>query len=91
MLAVSQSELYSESIQPCMMGIDMPGCGADKPTNVAINVLVAAAILHFIAILSILLWKLRSFRSLPYAQIQVAVVFYRLQVSHPETDSISEG
>lgn len=90
MLAVSQGELYSESIQPCLMGVDNPGCGPDKGTNVAINVLVATTILHFIAILSILLWKLRSFRSLPYAQIQVAVVFYRLQVSHPWIDSISK-
>ena len=61
----------------------MPDCEPDQGTKVAINVLVAATILYFIAILSILLWKLRSFRSLPYAQIQVAVVFYRLQVSHP--------
>ena len=83
MLAVSQGKLQDETIQPCQRGMDMPGCEPDKGTKVAINVLVAATILYFIAILSILLWKLRSFRSLPYAQIQVAVVFYRLQVSHP--------
>ena len=82
MLAAPKGELYSIQVQLCLSGFDHI-CRADNTTKVAIYLLVVAAILYFIATLSILLWKLRTFRTLPYAQIQVAVVFYRLQVSHP--------
>lgn len=37
-------------------------------------------IVYFIVTCCILLLKLQAFRKLPYAEVQVAVVFYRLQV-----------
>lgn len=40
-------------------------------------------IVYFIVTCYILLAKLRAFRKLPYAEVQVAVVFYRLQVGQP--------
>ena len=83
MLADPEGKLYNVQILPCLSGVDQPDCHADKTTKVAINLIVVAAILYFIATLSILLWKLRTFKTQPYAQIQVAVVFYRLHVSHP--------
>lgn len=82
MPAVSPSQIYSAQLLPCLSGQHQPDCGADKKIKAAINLIVVAAVLYFVATLGILLWKLRSFRSLPYAQVQVAVVFYRLQVSH---------
>ena len=90
MLADSQGILHVVQIQPCLLGKDWPQCRADKTTKVAVNLMVVATILYFIATFSILLWKLRSFRSLPYAQIQVAAVFYRLQVSRPWVDFFIE-
>ena len=70
-----------EGIQGCLLGYQRLNCGADQTTKVAINLIVVVAILYHIATLGILVWKLRSYRAAPYAQIQVAVVFYRLQVS----------
>ena len=70
-----------QGIQGCLLGYRRPNCGADQTTKVAINLIVVVAILYHIATLGILVWKLRSYRAAPYAQIQVAVVFYRLQVS----------
>ena len=83
MPAVLQNNIESTQLQLCLLGQPQPGCGADRQIKVAINLLVVTAVLYFIATLGILLWKLRSYRSLPYAQVQVAVVFYRLQVSRP--------
>lgn len=87
MPAVPQSEVYSNQIKPCMLGKTQPECGADQTVKVAINLIVVVAMLYFIATLGIILWKLRSFRRLPYAQVQGAVVFYRLQASRPGFDS----
>ena len=87
--AVPQSHIYSAQIQPCLLGLPQPSCGADRKIKAAINLLVVTAVLYFIATFGILFWKLRSFRSLPYAQVQVSVVFYRLQVSRPWVDSFT--
>ena len=89
MPAVPRGNIESMQLPLCLSGRPLPGCGAGGQIKVAINFIVVTAVLYFIATLSILLWKLRSFRSLPYAQVQVAVVFYRLQVSRPWDDSIT--
>ena len=78
--AVSLSHIDSTQLQPCLSGNPQPACGAGRQIKAAIDTIVVVAVLYFVATLGILLWKLKSFRSLPYAQVQVAVVFYRLQV-----------
>lgn len=42
--------------------------------------MAAMSILYFALTSYILMYKLRQYKTQPYAEIQVAVVFYRLQV-----------
>lgn len=81
MLADSNSDANGDFVQLCLYGGALPDCGPETVIKDAIYLTVVAAVLYFVLTLSILLYKLRSFREQPYAQIQVAVVFYRLQVS----------
>lgn len=84
MFAGSKRGAYAAVAQLCVAGGSQPDCSADRAIKIAIYLTVVVAILCFGATLSILLCKLRAFRELSYAQIQVAVVFYRLQVSCSE-------
>lgn len=64
----------------CLAGGYAPSCLANEQTRDGIFCTAAMGIVYFIVTCYILLYKLRQFRKLPYAEIQVAVVFYRLQV-----------
>lgn len=80
MPAESHNGASGDGFQLCLLGGALPDCGPQTIIKVAIYVTVVAAILSFGLTLSLLLYKLRAFREQPYTQIQVAVVFYRLQV-----------
>lgn len=66
----------------CLSGVVVPSCLPSKETTTAIYCTSAMGIVYFAVTCYILLYKLREFRKLPYAEVQVAVVFYRLQVWH---------
>ena len=86
MLAVTERRVNGGIIQLCLAGVYMPDCTTDRTIKIAIYLTVAVVIFYFIATLSLLLYKLRTFREQSYAQIQFAVVFYRLQVSRFEVE-----
>ncbi len=44
--------------------------------------MAAMSIIYFVLTGYILMYKLRQYKTQPYAEMQVAVVFYRLQVKH---------
>lgn len=72
-----------EQVVPyCQGGGIIKNCRADRATKISIDMMVAVAILYFAVTCTILMSKLRQYKKLPYAEIQVAVVFYRLQVHH---------
>lgn len=64
----------------CESGGSVKNCRADRATKISIDMMVAVAILYFTLTCGILTKKLRQYKKMPYEQIQVAVVFYRLQV-----------
>ncbi len=77
-------------MSPCADGLDtsppcagdgfVTGCTSDTPTTVGIDLAVAFALVYFLIICAILLYKLRALNSLPYDKCQGEIVFYRLQV-----------
>lgn len=69
------------AIQLCKAGGTLPKCRADRTTKISIDMIVAVAILYFALTCYILIYKLRKYKKQPYEEIQVAVVFYRLQVT----------
>lgn len=71
-----------ETVVPlCKAGGTVPQCKADRTTKISIDMIVAVAILYFALTCYILIYKLRKYKKQPYEEIQVAVVFYRLQVT----------
>jgi len=58
----------------------LKSCHSDRTTKISIDMMVAVAIVYFAVTCYILMYKLRQYKRLPYADIQVALVFYRLQV-----------
>ena len=68
-------------VQLCKAGGTLPKCRADRTTKISIDMIVAVAILYFALTCYILMYKLRKYKKQPYEEIQVAVVFYRLQVT----------
>ena len=68
-------------VQLCKAGGTLPKCRADRTTKISIDMIVAVAILYFALTCYILIYKLRKYKRQPYEEIQVAVVFYRLQVT----------
>jgi len=68
-------------VQLCKAGRTLPKCRADRTTKISIDMIVAVAILYFALTCYILIYKLRKYKKQPYEEIQVAVVFYRLQVT----------
>ena len=71
---------FEEAAQLCKAGQTRPNCRADRATKISIDLIVAVAILYFALTCYILMYKLRLYKKQPYEEIQVAVVFYRLQV-----------
>lgn len=69
------------AIQLCKTGGTLPKCRADRTTKISIDMIVVVAILYFALTCYILMYKLRKYKKQPYEEIQVAVVFYRLQVT----------
>ena len=55
-------------------------CNVDRATQIVVNVIVAFAVLYFLATCTLLLSKLRSYRKLPYTFVQVGLVYNTLQV-----------
>ena len=55
-------------------------CNVDHATQIVVNVIVAFAVLYFLATCTLLLSKLRSYRKLPYTFVQVGLVYNTLQV-----------
>ena len=56
-------------------------CATDREARIATFLTVAFSLLYFGITCSILVFKLKWFQSQPYIKVQVAFVFYRLQVS----------
>ncbi|DBA97089.1 hypothetical protein WJX77_003952 [Trebouxia sp. C0004] len=67
-------------VQLCKTGGALPECRADRTTKISIDMIVVVAILYFALTCYILMYKLRQYMKQPYEEIQVAVVFYRLQL-----------
>ena len=73
----SSTNLYADF---CRAGGVMDSCGADRVTQTFIECGTAVAMLYFVIICAMLVYKLRVFNGLPYDKIQAAIVFYRVQV-----------
>lgn len=58
----------------------MQACGPDRTTQIFIECGTAVAMLYFVMICAMLVYKLRVFNGLPYDKAQAAIVFYRVQV-----------
>ena len=56
------------------------GCSVDGATRIAVDLIVAFAMLYFVVTCILLLSKLRSYRKLPYTFVQVGLVYNTLQV-----------
>lgn len=65
----------------CDSGQTSNDCEPDPATRITIFCSCAFAIVYFIVICYILAARLREYRTLPYSEVQVAIVFYRLQVA----------
>ncbi|KAA6426189.1 MAG: hypothetical protein FRX49_04041 [Trebouxia sp. A1-2] len=64
----------------CKAGGVLSNCRSDQATQISIDLMAAMSILYFALTSYILMYKLRQYKTQPYAEIQVAVVFYRLQL-----------
>jgi hypothetical protein len=66
----------------CKAGGVLSDCRSDRATQLSIDLMAAMSIIYFVLTGYILMYKLRQYKTQPYAEMQVAVVFYRLQVKH---------
>lgn len=64
----------------CESGGFREACGADRTTEIFVECGTAVAMLYFVMVCAMLVYKLRVFNSLPYDKAQAAIVFYRVQV-----------
>ncbi|KAL3143143.1 hypothetical protein ABBQ38_003412 [Trebouxia sp. C0009 RCD-2024] len=60
--------------------VEASQCGVDRATLVAVNVIVAFAVLYFLVTFTLLVSRLRSYRKLPYTFVQVGLVYNTLQL-----------
>ena len=80
MHAGSKRQYLLRVAQSCLQGGILPECAVVKVIQTAIYVYLSVALLIFVITLGVLHYKLRVFHGMVYSEVQVGLVFYRLQV-----------
>ncbi len=70
-------------------GMVLSNCAPDVMTRVCIDVMVGIALVYFAITCALLMLKLSAHKKVAYRRIQVGTIFFRLQVSPQDQNSVS--